>query len=186
VRGRTAAALVALALALAGCGSEAATLEGEPRAAPGPDLTDAVLVLRHALTEPKTDRPETVGDCARQRNLTAAGREQARALGRALERLGFVAAGVRASPMCRTMQTAELAFGRATADRRLLQLATDGTARDDDRRVAALRRLVRESPPGTVLVTHTPNVGEAFGESLVEGEALVFRGGRKAGRVPPP
>ena len=43
------------------------------------------------------------------------------------------------------------------------------------------------APPGTatVLVTHTGNIGEAFGESVEEGDVLVLRGERLLGIVKP-
>ena len=185
-------ALVAVAL-LAGCGDDEA-----PRPREAPPLVSAlqegglVLVFRHAITETRTDAQEQLGSCARQRNLTDAGRRQARRLGEALRALRVPVNEVRASPFCRTRETAELAFGRARTDRDLTSLGTLGDAEDDDRRVRALRRLIGTPPPGgrnRVLVTHTPNLGAATGLSLEEGEAAVFRplGGRRfrlLGRVP--
>jgi phosphohistidine phosphatase SixA len=53
-------------------------------------------------------------DGARQRNLTDAGRADARAIGAAIRALGIPIGRVLASPFCRTRETAELIFGRAT------------------------------------------------------------------------
>lgn len=51
------------------------------------------------------------GDCATQRNLGAAGREQALAAGRWLRSQGVVRAQVFSSPWCRCLETARLLAG---------------------------------------------------------------------------
>ena len=57
-------------------------------------------------------------DCASQRNLTDKGRGEARAIGEHVKRLGIPIGTVLASPFCRTMETARLAFGKAQAMQR--------------------------------------------------------------------
>src|SRR5260221_1427433 len=52
-------------------------------------------------------------ECAKQRNLTDKGRNEARAVGEHIKRLGIPVGTVLASPLCRTMETARLAFGKA-------------------------------------------------------------------------
>jgi broad specificity phosphatase PhoE len=78
------------------------------------DLRDGdVLIYRHALAPGGGDPPNLqLGDCATQRNLSDAGREQARQIGDSLrQRLGALrVAEVWASPWCRTLETARLAF----------------------------------------------------------------------------
>jgi hypothetical protein len=76
-----------------------------------------VLFLRHTSTDFSQNDARMKGfdDCARQRNLTDDGREEARALGQHIRRLGIPIGEVLASPYCRTMETARLAFGKATA-----------------------------------------------------------------------
>ncbi len=185
--------LVAAVVLLAGCGGG----DGGTATTAAPDpLVSALraggltLVMRHATTDATVvNGRERIGSCARQRNLTEAGREQARAIGRAVRALRIPIDEVRASPLCRTRETAELAFGRATLDRGLVTPGVLGTEADDRRRGRALRRRVqRGTAPGgdDVLVTHTGTIGEAFGEVTVEeGEALVFaRGGRLVDRIP--
>lgn len=144
-----------------------------------------VLVLRHTATETR-EGPESLRSCSQQRNLSAEGRRQARDIGSAMRALEIPVGDVRASGMCRARDTAELAFGRATIDRRLLSPGVVGTIEDDERRARALREMVEAPvPPGTntVLVTHTGNIGAGLGESTVEGEMLAYDRGRLVGRV---
>jgi broad specificity phosphatase PhoE len=138
-----------------------------------------VIVLRHAKTDARIEMQESLDSCARQRNLTREGRAQARRIGADVRALEIPVGAVRASPMCRTRETAELAFGETELTRDLLSLGVDGTAEDDAQRVRALEEAVAETPEeNTVLVTHTGNIGNALGESVVEGEALVYARGR--------
>lgn len=68
-----------------------------------------VLMLRHARAPGFGDPPEfVIGDCASQRNLDAAGRAQARELGRQLRLAGVRSASVFSSQWCRARETAEL------------------------------------------------------------------------------
>jgi len=149
------------------------------------------LVVRHAKTDAVVDRRERLGSCAEQRNLTAGGRAQARAIGRGVRALGVPLGDVRASPLCRTRDTAVLAFGADAVriDRDLVSPGLVGSAAGDRRRAARLRALVRRPPPPgrtRVLVAHTGNIGAALGQETVdEGETLVYgAGGRLVGRVP--
>jgi phosphohistidine phosphatase SixA len=139
-----------------------------------------VLVLRHAATDfSKPDQdPVDLSDCRTQRNLSAQGRADARAIGRGVRRLKLRIGIVLSSPFCRTKETARIAFGRATVSQALLNTVTavhDASWRSQIR--AARRLLGTKPPPGrvTVLVTHGSVVGDMTGLTLEEGEALVFR-----------
>jgi hypothetical protein len=76
-----------------------------------------VLYLRHTSTDfsQNDSRMTSFEDCSMQRNLTDRGRDEARALGEHVKRLKIPIGEVLASPFCRTMETARLAFGKATA-----------------------------------------------------------------------
>lgn len=139
-----------------------------------------VLVFRHAATDfSKPDHdPVDLSDCRTQRNLSAQGRAEARAIVRAVRRLSLRIGRVLTSPFCRTKQTAQLAFGRGTVNRALLN--TVNSVHDSSWRsqIRDARRLLGTRPaPGrlTVLVTHGSVVGDMTGLTLEEGEALVFR-----------
>lgn len=152
-------------------------------AAPDPSVFAAlerggfVVVMRHAATDHRqTDEtPVDLRDCATQRNLTARGRADARAVGAAFRARRLPVGKVFASPFCRTLETARLAFGRATPARSLL-VWTVGTKEQVRRQVARFRRLVGTRPARgtlTVLVTHRDLIEPALGVDLEEGDAAV-------------
>jgi broad specificity phosphatase PhoE len=154
-----------------------------------------VLVIRHAATDfSKPDRdPVDLKDCRTQRNLSAAGRRDARRIGQGARRLQLRIGAVLSSPFCRTRATARLAFGRATVSPALLNTITADHDAAWRRQIRAARRLLGAKPAAgrvTVLVTHGSVVGDATGHTLEEGETLVFRplGGsrfRLVGRIVP-
>ena len=154
-----------------------------------------VLFLRHtATTRGGVDDVSTLGDCSRQRELSGAGRTDAREIGAAFDELEIPVAKVLASPFCRTVETAELAFGRASTDEALLAAASTG--QDDATQRAALervRRLITRGPSdGTnlVLVGHLDNIEPVTGVEPEEGGTAVFEpdgdgGFRLVAEVPP-
>jgi phosphohistidine phosphatase SixA len=76
-----------------------------------------VVYFRHTATDfSKNDAAMTsYDDCAHQRLLSPQGRSEARDIGRSIARLKLPLGEVFASPLCRTMDTARLMMGRATA-----------------------------------------------------------------------
>ena len=151
-----------------------------------------VLYFRHAATDfgQNDDRMTGYEDCATQRNLIDKGRADARAIGAAVRKLAIPADDVLASPFCRTMETAQLIFGRATAS----PAVRGGPAQTEStERYAALRELLSAPVPrGTnrVIVSHgNPFRAVVGGTYLAEGEAAVIEprgkeGFRVVARVP--
>ena len=134
------------------------------------------VYLRHGATDnAQTDKePPDFGNCATQRNLSEAGRAEARGIGEALAALKLPVSEVLASPYCRTMETARLAAGRADASREVLGGMANG--KPD---YAALDRMLATPPAaGTnrIVVGHA-NVFRALAglPFLAEGEAAVIR-----------
>ncbi|HZX61552.1 MAG TPA: histidine phosphatase family protein, partial [Candidatus Methylomirabilis sp.] len=74
-----------------------------------------VVVMRHATTDPGVGDPPgfRIDDCATQRNLSEAGREEARRVGGAFRVRGVPIRRVLSSRWCRCLETARLAFGTA-------------------------------------------------------------------------
>ena len=116
-------------------------------------------------------------DCARQRNLTEAGRAEARAIGAAIKRAAIPVGEVLASPYCRTMETARLIFGRATA----ATSVRGGPATADGDRYLDLKTLfARSVPAGTnlAIASHgNPFHAVAGPPYLAEGEAAIVAAG---------
>lgn len=129
-----------------------------------------VIFFRHATT-PDYQEPSPIDftSCDRQRNLNGVGRAQAVMIGDALRELNIAVAEVLASPYCRTMDTARLAFGR---------VAPDEAVRGDKDKLPVLQKLLSTPPaPGTnrVLVGHGGAAGLLGDEFLREGEAMIVR-----------
>jgi phosphohistidine phosphatase SixA len=150
-----------------------------------------VLYFRHTSTDfgQNDDAMTSFEDCSAQRNLTDRGRDEARAIGAAIQRDRIPVGDVLASPYCRTRETAELMFGRAT----VAPAVRGGPAQADAQRYAGLVALL--SAPvaaGTnrVIVSHgNPFHAVAATAYLAEGEAAVVapRGSGRfevVGRVP--
>ena len=74
-----------------------------------------VVLMRHAAVDRSSGNPvlHTSGDCSKELNLSKLGREQAKRIGEMFRAHGVFTGEVLASPYCRTMDTARLAFGSA-------------------------------------------------------------------------
>ncbi len=152
-----------------------------------------VALMRHALAPGGGDPAGfRVDDCSTQRNLSAAGREQARATGERFRAHGIERAAVHSSRWCRCLETARLlGLGPVTPFAALDSLFS---ARDQEpARSAAVRALIRahdRSGPPLVLVTHQANITPLSGIHPGSGEMVVLRvDGDEitvAGRIAPP
>ena len=142
-----------------------------------------VIVMRHAssphaLPDPAHTDPENVG---RERQLNDAGRASARSMGEALHRLTIPIGRVLSSPAYRALQTAHLA--RLASPEAVTELGLSGGSMQADTngtRAQWLRAKAAELPlsgTNTILITHLPNIKEAFPDDasdLTDGEALIF------------
>jgi len=184
-----------LNLALAGVAASAQQFQETPPPATGrsalptrpitdPDLLAElrkggyVIYFRHTSTDFSRDdsRSKSDEDCDNQRPLTDKGREEARQIGAAFRALKIPVGKVLASPRCRTMETAVLAFGRAD---KAPEARGGPAAPDSADRYAPLRKLL-STPPGTganlVISSHgNPFYATAGAPYLAEGEAAVVR-----------
>lgn len=148
----------------------------------GPRLADAlrqggyILYFRHTSTDFSQNDERMTGfeDCANQRNLTDAGRADARAIGAAIRSLGIPIGEVLASPFCRTRETAELIFGRYTVS----TAVRGGPAQTDGGRYDELRALLTQRVPGKVnlaIASHGNPFAALVGTPyLAEGEVAII------------
>jgi phosphohistidine phosphatase SixA len=153
----------------------------------------AAALIRHALA-PGTGDPAgfRIDDCGTQRNLSAEGREQARALGDRLRAEGIAAARIYSSQWCRCLETARLLDLGEVTELPALNSFFDDRSRADPQ-TDKLRSFLRAAPPSAplVLVTHQVNIRALTGEATGSGEVVVIAlplGERAAvlGRIPAP
>ena len=179
-------ALFSLPAAASGSGVSAVTTNDAQGKALAERLRSGSLVLffRHAdTTGMPCDRSYRIGDRDGQRNLSPEGREQARRIGEALHAFGIpIAYPVRAGPVYRARDTAELAFGAERVEVTDSLLADDYAGPRLRWALSEHRHLFSEPvPAGTnrVLVGHrTPAImvlgSSVGGQAFPEGAALVL------------
>ena len=137
-----------------------------------------VIYFRHTSTDFSRDdrQSKSDDDCDRQRPLTDKGRAEARDIGAAFRELKIPVEQVLASPRCRTMETAMLAFGRVeqSAEAR----AGPASPASDDRYAPLRALLTTPVKPGAnvVIASHgNPFIAVAGAPYLAEGEAAVIK-----------
>lgn len=144
-----------------------------------------IVLMRHAATTPGVGDPPgfELGKCATQRNLSAAGRDDARAIGAAFRHHNIVPGAVWSSRWCRCLETARLAFDAAKPEPTLDSMFRLDEATSAARMQDLLNRLeARRGMGPLVLVTHDVNIRALTGEYLEQGEMLLteLRDGRLA------
>jgi len=142
-----------------------------------------VIVFRHGAThsdQADTD-PLNLDNVAKQRHLNDKGRAAARGWGEAFKAMGIPVGAIYSSRFFRAQETAKLAFGEPTP---LVDVSEGGqvvSPIENNRRTEALRKLVAVAPAAgrnTVIVSHKPNIVDAFGKDwfdVREGEASIFK-----------
>jgi phosphohistidine phosphatase SixA len=137
-----------------------------------------VLYFRHASTDfsQNDERMKSYDDCASQRNLVDKGRAEARAAGAAIRHLKIPIGRVLASPFCRTVETAQLIFGRAE---KMNEVRGGPALPAGSDRYAELRKILSMPVAGgtnLVVVSHgNPFYSVAGPPYLAEGEAAVVK-----------
>ena len=139
-----------------------------------------VLLMRHAEAPGVGDPPGfRLNDCGTQRNLSAAGRAQARAAGRWLRSQGLQAARVWSSPWCRCLDTARLLdYGAVTVETSLSSFFGDYERGPQQREAlqAFIARLQERSPgPAPILVTHQVVISAYTGAGASSAEMVLVR-----------
>ncbi len=139
-----------------------------------------VLLMRHASTVEGVGDPPgfRLDDCATQRNLSEAGRDEARAVGERLRRERVPIAKVYTSPWCRCRETATLAFGKAEDWEPLASHfeRPDREALYAERVRKRIASYVRRPPKGNVvMVTHNVNIAAVTKLSLAPAEIVIVK-----------
>ena len=142
-------------------------------------------LMRHA-TAPGLGDPTgfRLDDCSTQRNLSAAGREEARRVGDRFRSRGIAVTGVYSSAWCRCLETARLlALGPVVP---LSPLNSFFAARERaEAQTAELRAWLAAQPAADtfVLVTHQVNITALTGIVPASGEIVVVRTGSLEGHA---
>mgnify|MGYP001619754707 FL=1 len=178
--------------------------DGGGRATPGAVADEAiwsalkeggkVVLIRHAAVERTSGNPvlHVPGDCSKEPKLSPLGREQAKKIGEMFRARGIPVGEVLASPYCRTMDTARLAFGSAKPSEALRLIEGIG-AQEVERINAQAMKLIGgyKGKANLILVTHQPNVEAIALENLETAGMLVLapKGDEEfdvLGRIPAP
>jgi phosphohistidine phosphatase SixA len=135
-----------------------------------------VVLMRHAITTPGVGDPEgmVLSDCSTQRNLREEGRAHAALIGQAFRAHAITVTQVIASPWCRAIDTARIAFGKTPETSTALSNLF-GRSDPDGKQVAQLRALVSKKPASgnVVMVSHGSTILALTGISPATGEMVV-------------
>ena len=140
------------------------------------------VLFRHANAPGVGDPPQfRLDDCSTQRNLDAAGREQAARIGQQFRQRAIEVKTVWSSRWCRARETADLAFPSLRRD----QPAFDSQFRSGNssaaQTAAAQALLLQWQGPGVLVVfSHQVNISALTGTPTASGEGVVVKaeGGR--------
>lgn len=143
-----------------------------------------VALMRHALA-PGTGDPAdfNLGDCKTQRNLSDAGRRQARNTGKVLKQNGITAPALYTSRWCRCRETAALL---GVGEPKLLEALSSffRERHKEGPQTKALREFIAALPPDAppqVMVTHQVNISALTDRFAYSGEIVVVKGDGKGG-----
>jgi phosphohistidine phosphatase SixA len=135
-----------------------------------------VIAMRHASSprsapDPATTHPDNVNG---ERQLDEVGRQSAADMGQALRQLDIPVGEILSSPTFRAVQTARL------LDLGEPETHTELDSRERDSEWLASRLATVSQETNTIIVTHAPNLADAFGDEaagMTDGEALILRPG---------
>ncbi len=143
-----------------------------------------VLVLRHGATndEQADTDPLNHDNVTQQRLLSNEGKQVSVQLGQAFTTLGIPLGAVYTSKFQRAIETGTMmSGGEVTTTLDLTEGGLVVSPRENRRRAEAMRRMagtLPEAGKNTLLVSHKPNILEAFGKDwfdLQEGEMSIFK-----------
>jgi phosphohistidine phosphatase SixA len=146
-----------------------------------------VIYMRHGRTD--SGQPDQVpiilGDCRTQRPLTDAGRDEIIQVGKAIKQAAIPVGEVFSSPLCRAVESAQLAYGGTIQTINELMYTAHLTSEEKLPVVAKTRELLsRPVAPGNnrIIVAHAPNLADVMAYfPRVEGTVIIFRPSEKNG-----
>lgn len=149
-----------------------------------------VLVLRHGATDEsqKDVYPFVFDDMKKQRQLSDQGRKVARDMGAAIKMLGIPIGQIYSSKLNRAIETGSLVSSAHITPVNELTDSGAGSAsamanpNGANTKIGNAIRALVNKPPATgtnnLLVTHKPNIADAFGKELAdvkEAETLIYQ-----------
>ena len=142
-----------------------------------------VLLMRHSLA-PGVGDPEnfTLNDCSTQRNLSDIGRQDARDIGKWLERRQIKIARVESSRWCRAKETAELLnLGKVRLNRNLDSLFEESDLLNHPQTMRIRKQIVdyRNKTGLLIMVGHFVNISAITNVGVASGEGVLVRADSK-------
>lgn len=142
-----------------------------------------ILYVRHGEANVGEDQPGfSLMDCSTQRNLSVRGRDQANQYGEAIRKLNIpVTLPVESGPLCRTVQTAEAAFGtqNITTEEfwlKIYELSKNIGAVDSQKILQSFTNEVEYAPPNhlnRVIIAHSFPTGIGLGDIPYMGTVVI-------------
>lgn len=138
-----------------------------------------VVLMRHTSPEQGPGKGNALlrdASCAKERNLSQQGKQEAARIGEDFKTRAILVGDVLASPYCRTLDTAKIAFGQ-TLPTEFLSLSEVLTPAEAERNTTeAMRRIGGYAgKPNLVMVTHEPNIAAITFELVEQGAFLVLK-----------
>ncbi|RAI98308.1 histidine phosphatase superfamily protein (branch 1) [Paenibacillus pabuli] len=142
-----------------------------------------ILYVRHGEATLGEDQQDlSLTDCSTQRNLSARGMDQAKKYGEAIRKLHIpVNFPVESSPLCRTVQTAEAAFGKPNVTvnefwMNIYELSKNINTEDAQNIIQAFKNEVERITPNTsnrVIIAHSFPQGMGLGDIPYMGTVIL-------------
>jgi phosphohistidine phosphatase SixA len=149
-----------------------------------------IIYMRHSSTQrdQKDQMENTLESCDNQRNLSEVGRGLARTIGQTMASLDIPIGTILTSPFCRSIDTAQLAFGRYQIEDNL-KFSMSKDVEESKFLSDKLLNMMIDTPaegPNSVFVGHTSNLRDSLGvwpkpEAVIaifqkSGDELTYKG----------
>ena len=135
-----------------------------------------LIFIRHAFAPGSGDPVNfNLNDCSTQRNLSDAGRTQARYIGEFFRKNKIKIDKVLSSQWCRCKETAKIAFKDFSTNSFLNSFYSSNYAKNKDKQIEELNDYVKnfKSDKNLILVTHYVLISEVFNYGPSSGEIVV-------------